>query len=150
MVIAFCGHSSYVQSKEHKKRILSILEKEIQEKPCDLLLGEYGAFDHFAYECARAFKAQNQNARLIFVTPYHPSIQRADRIAFLRERFDEIVYPELENVPLRFAISHRNRWIINKADIVIAYISHTYGGAYTMYKHAKSKEKIIYNIADTQ
>ena len=51
-----------------------------------------------------------------------------------------IIYPELDNVPLRFAISKRNKWMVEQADIVIAYITHTYGGAYATYRHAK-KEK---------
>ena len=148
MVVAFCGHSSYTRQNEDKERILAILEKERRGEAVNFLLGEYGGFDRFAYECAKEFKAKHQNAKLIFVTPYHPSILGAERTAFLNKRFDEIVYHELENVPIRFAISHRNRKIIDKADIVIAYISHTYGGAYTMYKQAKSKGKLLYNIAD--
>lgn len=58
-----------------------------------------------------------------------------------------IIYPELDNVPLRFAISKRNKWMVEQADIVIAYITHTYGGAYATYRHAKKKNKEIYNIS---
>ena len=85
MVIAFCGHSSYVGSEADRKEILSVLEEKTVGKPCDFWLGEYGGFDRFAYDCAKEFKRTHQDARLIFITPYHPSGLSAERVAFLKE-----------------------------------------------------------------
>ena len=147
MVIAFCGHSSYVSNEADRKRVLSVLEEKTVGKPCDFWLGEYGGFDRFAYDCAKEFKRTHQNARLIFITPYHPSVLSAERIAFLKERFDDILYPTLEGVPRRFALSHRNRWIADRADLIIACVSHRYGGAYTMYRRAVGSGRVVLNIA---
>ena len=41
--------------------------------------------------------------------------------------YDSTVYPPLENVPHRFAISHRNRWMVENADVVVAYVLHDWG-----------------------
>ena len=63
-------------------------------------------------------------------------------------QYDAIIYPEIESVPLRYAICHRNRWMVEKADLVIGFITHQSGGAYQTYRHAVSKNKMIFNIAD--
>ena len=61
-------------------------------------------------------------------------------------RYDAILYPEIEDKPLRFAITYRNKYMVERADYVIAYIDHDWGGAYTAYKHAIRKNKSIFNL----
>lgn len=75
-------------------------------------------------------------------------IYRKNRFEYQKDRFDLTVYPELENVPPKYAISHRNRWMVEEADFIVAYVKHEYGGAYTMYRYAKRKGKVAYNIAE--
>lgn len=142
MVIAFCGHSDYVCTLEDERLVLGILEKSVGNEPCEFFLGEYGGFDRFAYYCAKKFKTVHSNSRLILIIPY---INKKTDIS--ERHFDECIYPELEHVPPKYAISHRNRWIAEQADIIIAYITHKYGGAYEMYRHATNRHKTIYNIA---
>ena len=147
MTIAFCGHSDYIKNSNDEKNILEILESNLKNTTIDFFLGEYGSFDLFAYECAKKFKENHTAVNLIFITPYISEQYQKNHIDYKKGRFDMILYPPLENVPLKYAISHRNRWIVEKADIIIAYITHKYGGAYTMYQYAKRKNKKIYNIA---
>ena len=70
MVIAFCGHSKYIQNTEDEKRILEILKNKVGDTPSEFFLGEYGAFDLFAYNCAKKFQESNPHAKLIFIPPY--------------------------------------------------------------------------------
>ena len=35
--------------------------------------------------------------------------------------YDSTLYPPLENVPYKFAISKRNEWMINESDLIIAF-----------------------------
>ena len=56
-------------------------------------------------------------------------------------------YP-LENVPRRFSISHRNRWMVESADVVVAYVLHDWGGAATTLRCAKQKKKQIISYRD--
>lgn len=144
MIVAFCGHSTYVSNSEDEKKMLQILEQRIGNKPTEFFLGEYGNFDHFAYICAKKYKEKHPCVKLIFITPY---LTEKSSSIWKKDRFDLVIYPELEHVPPRYAISHRNRWIVEQADIIIAYITHEYGGAYAMYRYAKRKEKEIYNLA---
>ena len=57
--------------------------------------------------------------------------------------YDWTVYPGLENVPRRFAISHRNRYMVDKADFVVAYVTHSWGGAAQTLEYANQKKKSI-------
>jgi len=144
MKIAFCGHSQYIHNSKDESKVLEILESRVKNEPCEFFLGEYGGFDSFAYSCAKKFKSTHPDALLIFITPYND----ASRLAkYESNRFDLIIYPELEAIPPKYAIIHRNKWIVEQADVIIAYITHNYGGAYKMYQLAKSRKKEIYNIA---
>lgn len=146
MVIVFCGHSDYVENIQDEVKILNILEFEVGSSPCELFLGGYGNFDAFAFRCAKKFKQKHFSAKLILVTPYLDRREKMRKTICVKEEFDSIVYPELEKVPPRYAISHRNKWMIEQADIVISFVSHQYGGAYTTYLHAIRKGKKIYNL----
>ena len=145
MTVAFCGHSNYIGNKEDEKRIIDFLEYRLKQKSCDFFLGGYGGFDNFCYTISKRYREKYKDSKLIFVTPYIDE-------GYLRKRsgnsFDEIIYPQIENVPPRYAITHRNRWIVEKSDIIIAYGNHNYGGAYTMYKYAQKCKKESYNIAE--
>ena len=142
MVIVFCGHSDYIQNTNDGANILQILEVETGDVPCEIFLGGYGNFDNFALHCAKKFKQTHSNAKLILITPYLEN----SKMTCDKANFDSIIYPNLEHVPPRYAISHRNKWMIEQADIVICYVSHQYGGAYAMYADAKRKGKRIYNL----
>ena len=141
MIVTFCGHSDYIQSSSDEDKILSILEENTADTQVDFYLGGYGNFDNFAYNCAKKYKALHPSARLIFITPYLPPRNT-------EQKYDEIIYPALETVPRKFAISHRNRWMIEKADIVITYVLRSISNSYTRLTFAKRHNKRIFNIAN--
>ena len=130
----------------YEKRIFEILNDRVGNEPCDFFVGEYGGFDNFAYDCAKKFIKNHVRDKVIFITPY-PVLTREKSDLQYQKRFDSILYPGIETVPRRYAILCRNRWIVEHSDILIAYVTHKYGGAYTMYQYAKRKNKEIYNIA---
>lgn len=143
MKVTFCGHSNYRRREEDKDQLMKILHERVGDELCDFLLGEYGGFDSFTYDCAKLYKSMHPNVRLIFVQPYL-SLEHCKR--YNLDKFDFTVYPGLEEKPMKYAISYRNRWMIEEADIVIAYINHTYGGAYAAYRYARQKKKEIYQL----
>ena len=146
MIVAFCGHSDYVKRTGDEAKILDILECEVGNADCDFFLGEYGNFDSFAYSCALKFKKTHPNCKLVYITPYYSIEHQKNHLQYQTVRFDLIIYPELEKIPPRYAISHRNKWIAEQADILISYITRKHGGAYGTYLHAKRKNKRIFNI----
>ncbi len=148
MVMSFCGHSDYVEKEGYRERVVEVIRSITGDDEVSFFLGEYGAFDKFAYVCAKGFKKMSGNAKLVFVTPYLSEVYLIKRFLYEKDRFDEIIYPEIENVHLKYAILKRNEWIVDQSDVIIACVEREYGGAFATYKYAKRKGKKIYNIAE--
>ena len=107
----------------------------------DFLLGGYGGFDACAASVVWELKKQYPAIRSTLVLPY---LDREVDAA----KYDTTLYPPLEQVPRRFAISKRNENMVNKADIVVAYVTHDWGGAAATLAYAKRKKKEIINYAE--
>ena len=148
MIVTFCGHSQYTGTREDEQKILALLTEIIGDRPAELYLGGYGSFDAFAFRCGKLYQSTHPHTSLIFVTPYITASYQTTHLKEKNEQYDAIIYPSLEEKPLRFAISHRNRWMVEQSDAVIAYVMHEWGGAYQTYKHARRKCKPIFNIAE--
>ena len=149
MIVTFCGHGQFEKSSENERKLLEILETVVKDEPVELYLGEYGDFDALAYDCCKKYQATHPRVSLIFISPYITLSYQKTHLAYQKERYDGILYPEIEDKPLRFAIVYRNRWMVDKADVVICGIAHDWGGAYKTYRYAKKKGKEIYNISNT-
>ena len=147
MIVTFCGHAQYIATKEDKQRLLTKLEEVIGDAPAEFYLGGYGAFDAFAYTCAKSYQKNHPETKLVYVTPYMTIEYQKNHLEPQKDHYDSIYYPELEKVPLKFSILERNKRMVEKADFVIAYIDHTWGGAYKTYKHAKRKKKPLFNLS---
>lgn len=146
MIITFCGHSTFTPTPEYEQKLLSLLHELVVDGNTEFFLGEHGAFDTFAYECCKKFKATHPNVKLIFVTPYISPEYQKNHLNYQEKRYDHMIYPPLENVPPKFAISRRNKWMVQKSDLVIAYIRHDWGGAYKTYQYARHLGKKICDL----
>ena len=145
MIITFCGHSNYSCNQDDENRLLYLFNKIIQNQQVEFYLGGYGSFDAFALKCAKKYKASHPNTKLIFVTPYLNE-WLTSRKNTLENLYDDIIYPELEHTPLKFAISKRNEWMIKKSDFVIGYVKTHYGGAYKTLLYAHKHNKPYINL----
>ena len=109
--------------------------------------GGYGDFDNLCAKLCRSEKENFGNCELVFITPYITESQQKKMKYMVDTRlYDATLYPPLENIPPKFAIIKRNQWMIDRADLVIACVGHTYGGAYTSLKYAVKKRKNIINL----
>ena len=145
MIISFCGHRDFQGNSNHRRIMLDILEKRVGDKPAEFLLGVYGNFDSFAYECCKIYKQRHIRVSIIAHVPY----LNHKLVADLNGKFDAVVYPEIENQPKKFAITYCNRYMVEKSDFVIAYVSRKWGGAYATYKFAKRQGKEILNLSQS-
>ena len=148
MIVTFCGHAEFVKSAEYERNFLAFLEEKIGDVPAQMYLGGYGDFDSFAYDCCKKYQATHPQISLVYVTPYLTIAYQHNCLKSLEKRYDAIVYLEIEDKPKRYAITYRNRRMVEKADFVIAYVSHGWGGAYATYKYAKKQGKEIFNLAN--
>ena len=65
------------------------------------------------------------------------------------EDHSNTILPEgIETVPKRFAISYRNKWMINQADVVVTYVTHTFGGAWQFKAMAQRQGKMVIELSE--
>ena len=147
MIITFCGHSDFLFSDDVKQQLKNILVSEIIKNPtCKFYLGGYGDFDSLCLRTLRELKKEFQDIELIFITPYID--KNYSKLEFAKYHYDDVIFPPLENVPSKFAILKRNEWMVEEADLVIAYVMYSWGGAVKTLEYAKRKKKTIINLAE--
>lgn len=149
MIITFIGHSRLILEKELSEKIRRTIRAEmLAEEKVSFYLGGYGIFDEHCASLCREIKKDLPSCEVVFVTPYiTESAQERMKSLVDMNLYDGTIYPPIEKTPLRFAISKRNEWMISEADLVIAYVSHSFGGAYKSLKYAERKKKRIINLA---
>ena len=141
MIVTFCGHREIAQTAEVEEWLQTVIHGLIEQGATTFYLGGYGAFDGLAASVLRREKKNHPWIELILVLAYLNG--RQDAVGY-----DGSVYPELEKIPRRFAILHRNRWMVQSADVVVAYVLHDWGGAATTLRYAKQKRKRIISYSE--
>ncbi len=139
--VTFCGHSILTRDEATKLRKIlpAVIESLINDGADTFLLGGYGEFDLLCAQSVKELKKNHSYIKSILVIPYIGK-------DFNRKLYDFSEYPPIENVPKRFAILKRNQYMIDCSDAVIAYISHSFGGAYNSYKYARRKNKHVVSL----
>ena len=136
MKITFCGHKDVADREAVERWLYSVCSELIIQGADEFYLGGYGGFDHMCAAVLREVKRANPHIRLILVLRYLNS-------SILTDGYDETVYPPLESVPRRFALSRRNEWMVMEGDAVVAYVTHGWGGAAKTLEYARRKKKKI-------
>ena len=136
MMVTFCGHREVQEPEKVQKWLYETISGLILEGADVFYLGGYGGFDQMALSAVNKAKEAHPGVRAILVLPY------LDRSMDL-DAYDGSIYPPLEKVPRRYAISRRNRWMVDQADVVVAYVIHEWGGAATTLRYAEAKKKTI-------
>ena len=115
-----------------KQTIINLIEKE---RVTDFYVGNHGNFDRWVYSTLKEISEEYGNIYYTVVLAYLPN-KKEDVI------YKNTTYPEgIETTPKKFAISFRNKWMINNSDIIVAYVRHSYGGAAQFLKYAKNQKK---------
>ena len=143
MTCTFFGHRD---TPDSVKRILEKTVRDlIENRGVDnFYVGNHGRFDVMVYSVLKQMKKEYPHIRFAVVLAYMPVETEEDNIDY-----NDTLYPDgLENTPKRFAISHRNRWMLNNADMVIAYVAYSRGGAWQGVRAAKGQGKTVINLAN--
>jgi len=146
MIVTVCGHADAQLNEKEKILLETEFRKLIKaSENCEFYLGGYGDFDGVCYNVLKKIKQDKGAIKIIFITPYINETYA--KLKIYKNMYDEIIYPEIENCPKKFAIERRNFWMIKKADFLICYIKRNYDGAYKTYKYAKTHGIPFLNIA---
>lgn len=141
MVCTFFGHKD--TPKEIEPTLRSTLIDLIENKNVNVFyVGNNGKFDTMVRHQLEDL-SQTYPITYSVVLAYLPTE---------KNKYDNLtntIYPEgLETVPKRFAISRRNKWMIQQSDIVVTYVNHNFGGAAQFQTIANKKKKILLNLAN--
>ena len=108
-------------------------------------LGGYGDFDGLCLRTLRELKHDFPTIEILFITPYLD--KNYSKLKLAKYYYDDVIFPPIESVPRKFAILKRNEWMVEQADLVIAYVKYSWGGAAKALEYAKRKKNRIINIA---
>lgn len=143
MTCTFFGHKDTPESVKTKLRetVIDLIENH----NADLFyVGNQGHFDFLAAKTLENLKELYPHIRYYIVLAYMPGEKRDSGIDF-----SSAIYPEgLENVPLRFAIDKRNRWMLDLSEAVVTYVEHNFGGAAKFKELAEKKNKTVINLVE--
>ena len=137
-VCTFFGHSSCPESIREKLRenVVDLIEN----KGVTLFyVGHQGEFDRMVHSVLRELKS-SYDMDYAIVLAYLPE----KRSAADRDDLADTLFPEgIEKAPKRFAISWRNRWMLQRSDYVITYVRHSWGGAAQFAELAQRQKKTV-------
>lgn len=140
MVCTFFGHKD--TPKEIEPTLRSTLIELIENKNVSVFyVGNNGSFDTMV---RRQLEDLSQTYSITYsvVLAYLPTEKNKN------DNLTNTIYPEgLETVPKRFAISWRNKWMIQQADVVVTYVTHNFGGAAQFKEIAIKHSKKVIELA---
>ena len=142
--IAFVGHREIYDVRR--------LEEELEKIAKDALflhdfvefyLGRNGEFDLLAASVLKRVQksTDRQNSSLILVLPYHVKDEE-----YYAQYYDDLCYPNSPSVHYLAAITKRNEFMIDRVDLLVAFVETASGGAYTAMRYAERRGVPILNI----
>lgn len=141
-VCTFCGHRNV--SENIKTKLQKVLIGLIENDDVDtFLIGQHGNFDKYATGTLKILKKKYKHIKICLVAAYVEQLNNISDETF----YDDFNYPlEAEAALKKFAIVARNKYMILNSDVVVAHVSHEFGGAYKMLRMAKYQNKTIVEI----
>ena len=142
-VCTFFGHHDCPSSIKPKLR--EVLIDLIENQSVDMFyVGKNGAFDRLVRAVLRELTQKYAHIHYAVVLERMPGKRDEDA----PEDYLDTMLPEgIENVPPRFAISWRNKWMLTRSDYVVTYITHSWGGAAQFAETAVRQKKTVINLA---
>lgn len=105
------------------------------------LVGGMGEFDRLCASAVRRMKRvyDDRTISLAVVLPSFRQELNLDK-AYYEQFYDDVIIPdEIAGVHYKAAITKRNRWMVDRSQILIAFVSRDFGGAFSTMKYAKKK-----------
>lgn len=136
MTVTFCGHRKIEHYLKVKNLLYLYTENLIRDGADTFLIGSYGEFDLLAAETIHNLKTKYPHIKSINIIPYTNKKTN-------NGLFDEYKYAIFENINPKYAIIKANEYMVDKSNIVIAYIKRNTGGAFKTYCYAMRKQKRV-------
>lgn len=136
----FFGHRDFDPAA--KQDLYAAIEELILNHNVErFYVGNQGSFDYYVRSTLKDLKKKYPHISYFVVLAYL-AVNKTEY-----EDYTNTIFPEgLENVPPRFAISWRNRWLLKQSQFVISYVHYSWGGAAQFVEIAKKQGKTVINI----
>ena len=141
MTVTFFGHKD--TPKEIKPTLRTTLVDLIENHGAtEFYVGNNGNFDTMV-------RRQLENLSQTYPITYNVVLAYLPTKKNEYEDHSNTILPEgIETVPKRFAISYRNKWMIDQSDVVVTYVTHTYGGAWQFKAMAERQGKMVIELSE--
>ncbi|MBE6550583.1 MAG: hypothetical protein E7665_00470 [Ruminococcaceae bacterium] len=145
--VSLFGHREIEDLSKMEKFLIPIVKELICTKQyVTFLIGRNGEFDEFAASIIKQLQKEygNENNDMILVLPY-----KVADIEYYEKYYDSVLIPaDTYGVHPKAVITVKNRWMIDRSDLVIFYVNRSKGGAYAAMKYAEKLNKDIINICE--
>ena len=141
MVCTFFGHKD--TPKEIEPTLRSTLINLIENKNVTVFyVGNNGNFDTMV-------RRQLEDLSNTYPITYSVVLAYLPTKKSEYEDYTNTIIPEgIETAPKRFAISYRNKWMVEQADIVVTYVTHSFGGATQFKEMAEKQGKTVIELSE--
>ena len=141
LTVSFFGHRFIDDSQTVEQKLYELLRIIISrgDRGVEFLVGRNGDFDLMTASVVRRLKKaiNAENVFLTLVLPYETAELRNNTEASADKNF-------------KYAITARNRDMIDRSDMVVVYVRNQSGGAHQSLRYAEKNEKKIVNLYYTQ
>lgn len=136
----FFGHRDSPESikPKLKETLIDLIE---QHGVDTFYVGQQGAFDAMAYTVLRELAGSYPHIRYAVVLERLPGKQLSVNAC------DTLLPEGIENVHPRYALTWRNKWLVDRSDYVITYVTHPWGGAARYAAMAAQRHRHILPLA---
>ena len=143
--VSLIGHRNLQNSSAFEKDLEKIICNLLSQKEyVEFYIGRNGDFDILAASVIKRVQkaVESKNSSLILVLPYHDKDEE-----YYQNYYDEICFPLEESVYFKAAITKRNEWMVDRSDLLIAYVTENFGGAANTLKYAEEHGVKWINLA---
>ncbi len=132
--VTFFGHRDTPKETESALR-LTLIDLIENKNATVFYVGNHGNFDAMVRRQLEDL-SKTYPIKYYVVLAYMPNKNA--------EPDEHSILPEgIETIPRRFAINYRNKWMLNKSDIVVTYVTRNFGGAWEFKELSKKQDKVI-------
>ena len=143
--VSLFGHRGIADFRLLERKLASIVKQLLRTKSyVTFLIGRNGEFDEYSASIIKKMQKElgKEKSDITLVLPYAV----AD-LEYYEKYYDSIIIPEsVSRSYPKSAITLKNRWMVEHSDLVIVFVQHCKGGAYTAMKYAAKLQKNIVNL----
>lgn len=149
--VCLFGHRCIEEPALVEERLRAVIEKIVDAHECvEFLVGREGEFDLLASSVIKDIKRRKEcsDCSLTLVMPYMKAEFINNQQGY-EDYYDTVeLCEEASATHPKSAIKVRNRYMVDRSDLCIFYVTYPSGGAYQTMRYAQGRNKTAINLGD--